>query len=124
MILLHFNHPIELCGIGIIVLDVEYHQNNMTILEVVMDTDNEIADNLAPGLSKSTVQKNKLRQKNKSNTTNVNKKFNISFDTQIAVLYASYRIVFAIDYSPSMRRIDHVSGKPFYSLLREKVSLF
>ncbi len=99
-------------------------QNNMTILEVVMDTDNEIADNLAPGLSKSTVQKNKLRQKNKSNTTNVNKKFNISFDTQIAVLYASYRIVFAIDYSPSMRRIDHVSGKPFYSLLREKVSLF
>ena len=35
-------------------------QNNMTILEVVMDTDNEIADNLAPGLSKSTVQKNKI----------------------------------------------------------------
>ena len=54
----------------------------MTILEVVMDTDNEIADNLAPGLTNQRC-KNKLRQKNKSNTTNVNKKFNISFDTKL-----------------------------------------
>ena len=100
-------------------------EDGVSILEVVMDRDSEIADNLAPGLSKSTVQKKtKLRRKQDSITSNMNEKFNISFDTRVAVLYASYRIVFAIDYSPSMRRIEHITGKPCYSLLRENISLF
>ena len=99
-------------------------EDGVSILEVVMDRDSEIADNLAPGLSKSTVQKKtKLRRKQDSITSNMNEKFNISFDTRVAVLYASYRIVFAIDYSPSMRRIEHITGKPCYSLLRENISL-
>ena len=97
-------------------------EDGVSILEVVMDRDSEIADNLAPGLSKSTVQKKtKLRRKQDSITSNMNEKFNISFDTRVAVLYASYRIVFAIDYSPSMRRIEHITGKTMLFAVARKI---
>lgn len=48
----------------------------------------------------------------------------VTLDTKVACLYKSYRVVFAVDYSPSMRRVDAYSGKPFYALLRKKVSRF
>jgi hypothetical protein len=48
----------------------------------------------------------------------------VNFDSKVAFLYRQYRVAFAIDYSPSMRRIETTSGKPFYELLRAKVAAF